>query len=122
MDWLDVITRFVLPPILGGLGGLVVIWAQWGLAKRRHRLQYRTELILSWRLALIPLISQSEPDWINHRARVLTTPEYASLRPHLSRKTRKKFEAERTTFVGDGHRTRMIIDEIARIERKWQLV
>jgi hypothetical protein len=121
MDWLDVITRFVLPPILGALGGLVVIWAQWGLAKKRHRLQYRADLILSWRLALVPLISQSEPDWIHHRAKVLATPEYASLRSHLSRRGRRKFEAERATIVGDGHRTRLIVDEIARIERKWQL-
>jgi hypothetical protein len=122
MDWLDVITRFVLPPILGALGGLVVIWAQWGIAKKRHRLQYRTDLILSWRLALVPLINQSEPDWSNHRARVLATPEYASLRSHLSRRVRKKFEAERAAIISDGHRTRMVVDEIARIERKWQLV
>jgi hypothetical protein len=84
--------------------------------------RHRTELILSWRFVLIPLISQSEADWINHRERVLTTPEYASLRSHLSRRARKKFEAERAIFVGEAPRTRLIADEIAHIERKWELV
>jgi hypothetical protein len=101
---------------------LVVIRAQWGLENRRQRLRHRTELILSWRFVLIPLISQSEADWINHRERVLTTPEYASLRSHLSRRARKKFEAERAIFVGEAPRTRLIADEIAHIERKWELV
>jgi hypothetical protein len=120
VDWFDLITRFVLPPILGGIGGLIVIWAQWGIEKRRQRLRQRSELILSWRFALLPLISQSERDWVAHRVGVLTSPEYASLRSHLSRRTRKRFEAERQ--VGDGIRTKMIVYEVARIERQWKLV
>ena len=120
VDWFDVITRFVLPPILGGVGGLIVIWAQWGLETRRQRRRQRTELILSWRFALLPLVSQSELDWDAHRAGVLTSPEYASLRSQLSRWTRMKFEAEGK--VGNGVRSKMIINEIARIERRWKLV
>ena len=120
VDWFDLITRFVLPPILGGVGGLIVIWTQWGIEKRRQRLRRRTELILSWRFTLLPLINRSEPNWVDHRAEVLTSPEYASLRSHLRRRTRKRFEAERK--MTDGDRTNMIVHEIARIERQWKLV
>jgi hypothetical protein len=120
VDWFDLITRFVLPPILGGIGGLIVIWTQWGIEKRRQRLRQRAELILSWRFTLLLLINRSERDWVDHRAKVLTSPEYSSLRSHLSRRTRKRFEAERK--MGDGVRTNMIVHEVARIERQWKLV
>ena len=58
--WLDILTRFVLPPLLGGVGGLVTIWANWGIEKRKQRLQRQRELITGWRLELIPMVASSQ--------------------------------------------------------------
>jgi hypothetical protein len=38
MDLIDVLTRFVLPPVLGGAGGLIAVCANWGIEKERQRL------------------------------------------------------------------------------------
>jgi hypothetical protein len=49
-SWLDILTRYVLPPILGGAGGLITIGANWGIEKRKQRLQRRRELVTGWRM------------------------------------------------------------------------
>ena len=94
--WLDILTRFVLPPLLGGVGGLVTIWANWGIEKRKQRLQRQRELITGWRLELLPMVasSQDSPEiWADQSKRkVLSTPFYASLRPRLSEAAVKKIE------------------------------
>jgi hypothetical protein len=92
----DFVTRFILPPVLGGAGGFLTIFANWGIDKRKHRLQRRRELITGWRLELIPMVasSQDSPEiWAGPKqAKVLSSPFYASLRPHLSQGAVKKIE------------------------------
>jgi hypothetical protein len=135
--WLDILTRFVLPPLLGGVGGLVTIWANWGIEKRKQRLQRQRELITGWRLELIPMVasSQATPEiWAGPKqTKVMSSPFYASLRPHLSREAIKKIEdpamglaLNRGEIPGGlwAYRfpLKIFVDEIARIERGWKLV
>src|ERR1700738_3813494 len=95
-SWLDILTRYVLPPILGGAGGLITIWANWGIEKHKQRLQRHRQLVTGWRMKLIPMIGQpQEPPmvWAGERQRaVMSSPYYASLRPHLSASAIKEIE------------------------------
>jgi hypothetical protein len=135
---LDIITRYVLPPILGGAGGLITIWANWGIEKRKQRLQRRRELITGWRQTLVPMIGQPQDPptvWAGKRQRiVMISPYYASLRPHLSKSAIEQIEDPVTRiFVRDNAAIptndwnhhfplKIFVDEIGRIERKWKLV
>jgi hypothetical protein len=139
-SWLDVLTRYVLPPILGGAGGLITIWANWGIEKRKQRLQRRRELITGWRLELIPMVAQAQDltvVWAGDRQRaVMSSPYYASLRPHLSKDALRQIEDPAIKiFVRPTNSTTMpthdwyhhfplkiFVDEIARIEKQWKLV
>jgi hypothetical protein len=136
---LDIITRYVLPPILGGAGGLITIWANWGIEKRKQRLERQRELITGWRMTLIPMIGQPQDPamvWAGERQRaVMTSPFYASLRPHLSESAIAQIEnpvirifvrmdpkAVPTNDWNHHFPLKIFVDEIGRIERKWRLV
>lgn len=136
MDW-DIITRFVLPPLLGGICGFAASWLNWGIEKRRQRLQRKRELVTGWRMQLIPMLGQlsdTSQVWAGERQRrVMTSPYYASLRPHLSEAARAEIEdATLTVFVERGGKRsndwnhhfplKIFVEEIARIEREWKLV
>jgi hypothetical protein len=140
--WLDIVTRYLLPPILGGAGGLIGAWAGWGIEKQKQRLQRRRELITGWRMELLPLIAQPGdlPEiWAGQRQReVMASPYYASLRPHLSDAAVAQIEDSMPRlFVNMGRSVppagpkndwnrqfplKLFVDEIARIEREWRLV
>jgi hypothetical protein len=125
VDWIDALTRFVLPPILGGAGGLIGVYANWGIEQRRQRLARRRELVTGWRMNLVPLITRQSPnaEIEEVRAALFASPFYASLRPHLSVKLRRRLEGEnRTIIVGENFPLEPILDEIGQIERRWQLV
>jgi hypothetical protein len=140
MDW-EVLTKYVLPPILGGIAGLSAAFFNWGIEKRRQRLQSQRELVTDWRMNLIPMIAQPENKpmvWAGERQRkVISSPYYASLRPHLSHEAIAKIEDGRINiFVDRGHHTpdtpkndwnyhfplKIFVEEIARVEREWKLV
>lgn len=139
MDWLE-IGKIVASAIGGGaVGSLVTQWSGWGIEKRKQRLQRRRELITGWRLELLPLIASSHdtPEiWIGPRqTKVLSSPFYASLRPHLSEAAVKEIEDPQVRLVlrrpgappsGDHWSyqfpLKIFVDEIARIERYWNLV
>jgi hypothetical protein len=138
-SWLDILTRYVVPPILGGAGGLITIWANWGIEKRKQRLQRHRELVTGWRMELIPMIRQPQNQpvvWAGERQRaVLSSPFYASLRPHLSESAIQEIEdpvmrifarpnpTARPTHDWNHHfPLKIFVDEIARIEKRWKLV
>ena len=136
-SWLDIFTRYVLPPILGGAGGFISIWANWGIEKRKQRLQRQRELITGWRMTLIPMIGQKQERpmvWAGERQRaVMASPYYASLRPHLSAEAIKQIEDPMTIIFApaDERATndwthhfplKIFVDEIGRIEKEWKLV
>ena len=139
MNW-DIVLQYVLPSALGVAAGLFSPWANWGIEKRKQRLQRRRELIAGWRLELIPMVASSSQDlpeiWAGPKqAKVLSSPLYASLRPHLSKEAIKKIEDPTMGLVlsrggappSGSHWAyrfplKIFVDEIARIEREWKLV
>ncbi|TKV73294.1 hypothetical protein FDV58_37710 [Bradyrhizobium elkanii] len=122
MDYLDIVARYVVPPILGGIAGLFSPWANWGIEKRRQQLARRRELVTGWRLELIPMLSDRGKDWSDVKPLMTASPYFASLEPHLSPKAREMIHAQRTIYVGEDVFLKLLTSEIGRIERKWKLV
>ncbi len=91
---------------------------QWAIEKRRSTLNYRRELIRSWRDAIEQF--DHELDGFGD------TAVYSAIRPHLSDEVRKKLESSRILYVGEGRgeqiKKHMVLDEVARIEKVWDLV
>jgi hypothetical protein len=124
MDWSDIVTRYVLPPILGGVAGLFSPWANWWIEKSRQRLQRRRELVTGWRMKLIPMLKENGEgeSWTDQRGKLMASPYYASLRPHLLPEFAERLQKRRQMTVGDDFPISGLIEEIGRIERKWKLV
>jgi hypothetical protein len=130
---LDILTRCVVPPILGGAGGLITICANWGIEKRKQLLQRHRELITGWRMELIPMIAQPQDQpvvWAGERQRAVL-----SSRPHLSESAIQEIEdpvmrifartnpTARPTHDWNHHfPLKIFVDGIARIEKRWKLV
>ncbi|MET4242705.1 hypothetical protein [Bradyrhizobium sp. RT10b] len=126
-SWLDIFTRYVIPPLLGGAGGIITVYGQWGIEKRRQKMQARRDLVAEWRKNLIPLLiakpetrgggPESKYAFMDHES-------YASLRPHLRSDLRAKIEDSviRVNVGGPAFPRSAIMDEIARIERQWCLI
>jgi hypothetical protein len=116
----DIITSAPINSAVAGLIGVVVgSQVKWGIEKRRGKLQYRREQLLSWRKAINNDFNQkgfSEGEI------------YPVLKPYLSKHLVKDIESIRcqgTHFLslttGDPIRLRLL-DEIARLEKKWGLI
>jgi hypothetical protein len=114
--------QYVIPALLGFAGGIFGAWTQWGIEQRRQRLNQRRIFVSEWRGVLVPAFSEAEGEWDSKRRKILTSVSYSSIRPHLSKDAKENFEAERTMFVGEAALTKMLNDEIGRIESKWKLV
>src|SRR5258708_6352711 len=75
------------PPVGLIFGRLLTSSAPWGFEKKKRILLRRRELVTGWRLPLIPMIGQAQDMpvvWAGERQRaVMSSPYYASLRPHL---------------------------------------
>lgn len=106
----------------GFISGLLVPWIKWQIEKRKEQLAYRRELIKSWRSA----ISSQVCDVGDEQNTFLGSAEYSSLRVHLGSESLKKVEAMRTLYVngarGGFYRNQVLLDEVARLEKKWGLV
>jgi hypothetical protein len=99
MDLMDILSRYVVPPILGGAAGLFSPWAAWEIEKRRQKLDRHRQLVTGWRMELIPMFQDRQRDWSDLKEAVTASPYYASLRPHLSAKAVEMVEAARTVYV-----------------------
>jgi hypothetical protein len=122
----DIVTRFVLPPILGGGAGFMTVFLNWQVEKHRDKRAARRELIASWRLEVfkdwpeggVSALGGGQSDYWAKR------PEFRSLKQHLSPELRRKMDSSTVTVVvnqpdavGD-----MLAAEIDRIERAWGLI
>jgi hypothetical protein len=130
--------QYGLSAIIGGLSGLAASYFNWGIEKRRQVLQRRRDLVTGWRMELLPLIAQPRvfsQVWAGDRQRaVMSSPYYASLRPHLTEEAREQIEHPVIKgFISRGGQApphdwahhyplKVFVDEIARIEREWKLV
>ena len=123
----------------GVVGGLLTAHFQWGIEKKKQILLRRRELVTGWRLTLIPMIGQAQGTpavWAGERQRaVMSSPYYASIRPHLSASAIAEIEdptvrlfvnldkTKRPTHDWHHHfPLKIFIDEIDRIEKQWKLV
>jgi hypothetical protein len=121
MSLLDILTRFVLPPILGGAGGFLTVYANWGIEKRRARQAQRREHIATWRKELLPLLRPDLAFTPEVRSQFMATGAFASLEPHPSRELMTKIRGD-TVYVGGNFPRRELVAEIGRLEKRWGLV
>lgn len=109
-----------LPAVLGLVGGLVGSligpWVQWGIEKRRSKLAFKREQIKRWR------------HWLNEyyaTSSLQASAVYSEMRPYLAKHVVAAVEQRqvpvRTGRGGDVTKS-LILDDIARIEREWDLI
>lgn len=117
---LGLIISGVVGLLSGAVGSLVAPWIHWGIEKRRDKRAHRRELINSWRVVL-----QSKA--FDRRA-ILECPTYGILREELTEDARKQIERSSSNLILDNDSPisnpdkRVLLNEIARIEKKWRLV
>jgi hypothetical protein len=122
----------------GAVGGVAAAWSNWGLEKRRSKLAYRRQLVVSWRKMVLDVTRTYEnrqTEDISFTELVERREAYFSLKPHLLSKTLDALKAEKNkenveVVIGARKATvnppdrlvGLLTDDIARIEAKWDLV
>jgi len=116
----NVLVSGVIGLISGGVGSLIAPWVQWGIEKRKSRLQKKIDYISKWRL----LAAKEEFD----RMEFMSSPEYQTLRTFLRKGEIKQLERSSSHYIIDINATfedpdkRTILAAIARVEKKWRLI
>ena len=123
--------QYALPAITGliagAVGSIIAPWVNWGVEKRRRRHEFRKGFLEKVRREIV-----AETYSYPHFQR---TVEFAQLFPLLSRAARKKIQTKkkgppadaiitiggRDEGVNTQHRG-LFLDELSRIERKWQMI
>ena len=97
--------------IAGAISSLLAPWANWGVEKRRLRLDRQRNIIDNARRNLTDY----------SREQIRNSTEYAAIRSHLSADLVSKIEA-RNTSGGEQSIYASIMRELSEWERKWKLV
>jgi hypothetical protein len=122
----------------GAFGGTAVAWINWGIEKRRSKLAYRRELVKAWRKMVLDVTRTYESPHSEHVSfteLIERREAYCSLKPHLPTETLDALKAEKNKETIDvvvagrkakvnpaDHLIGLLTDDIARIERHWDLV
>jgi hypothetical protein len=109
--------------IISGLFGLATgsgatAWVQWGIEKRRLKLQRRYDLLDSWRTGIASIEPGNPQDFVVRQRWCVT------LSPYLSDAGRARLENPRTVIVPSdsaGGLKDLFTGEVERIEREWGL-
>jgi hypothetical protein len=113
---MDIIVPLVTA-VLGFAGGLLTPWVKSWITVRESQIENRRQQVKVWRAAI-----SDDQIWKGFGG----TAEYASLRAHMMPDVIKDYEAQRTMYVpggrGDDVRKHMLLDEIVRIEKMWNLI
>ncbi len=123
----EVVVSAVVALITGAMASLIAPWAVWGVEKRRLRYSSRKELVRDLRDVLL-----DPPD----RNEFRLMPVYSRIRPHLSKNVIETIEPKTaglvneafTVSIGQGRHSginqysQLLLDDIARIEKKWSLI
>lgn len=118
----------IISAIIGGVAGLVTgtivsifaPWIHWGIEKKRSKLAAQRELIKQWREMLL--------DENFSRSILLNHPLYGPLREMLSKEVISDLErpARHIVVVANNpsinHDQTVVLREIARIEKLWDLI
>ncbi|MCW3133192.1 MAG: hypothetical protein N2V78_02545 [Methanophagales archaeon] len=123
---MEIIVTKVLPAILGfvagAIGSLVAPWVNWGIEKRREKTKRRQEFIDSWRRYI-----EDEFEWNSFR----NTTMFSQIKPYLSEKMINELDpvegSETPTIhlrspIGEDTLTKRLLDEIAAVEKRWNLI
>jgi hypothetical protein len=118
----------------GAIASLVAPWVNWGIEKKRQKLNYKREQVAKWRKMIEEVADAQEShkndlhSGLSHEplwARQLLErhADFYSLQPYLSTKTRAALDG-RTFLVGTTIESSLayMVDDIARIEKKWDLI
>jgi hypothetical protein len=107
--------------ITGAIGSLIAPWVQWGIEKRRLRRESRREHITVWRTAVDRDDFAYQP--------FAQGNAYATLRPHLPKALRQTIDQWKNPgivtslpIIGRDPIQVRLLEEIARVERKWGLI
>ena len=123
---MEIIVTKVLPAILGFVAGairsLVAPWVNWGIEKRREKTKRRQEFIDSWRRYI-----EDEFEWNSFR----NTAMFSQIKPYLSEKMINELDPVEGTKtptihlrspIGEDTLTKRLLDEIAAVEKRWNLI
>ena len=117
---MDYLFQVVIPAIAGlvsgGIASLVAPWVNWRIEQKREKLAYKRALIRRWREFLATDFDQLA---------FTGTAVYSEIRPHLSSSTRESIEGNKITVrLGRGGNLihSLVLDDIARLEKEWDLV
>jgi hypothetical protein len=105
--------------VSGAVGSVIAPWVNWGIEKRRSRLEARRRFIADARAEL-----QHNPDKKKFRESVL----YSRLRPHLSERTNREIESDTVTVQTGGRGSGVnnfipqVLDGILKLEARWKLL
>ena len=112
----------IVSAVLGFLGGLLAPWIKWKVEAWRLRDASRRSLISDWRNSIENADFYDE----RHLSSFGSSTTYSSLRSHMEPSVTSQFEARNTWYVGGGRgddvRKQMLLDEVARLEKKWRIV
>jgi hypothetical protein len=117
---MNLVFQVVIPAISGlvsgALGSLVAPWINWRIEKKREKLAHKRELIRRWREFLSKDFDQLE---------FSGTAVYSEIRAHLSGATLESIESNKITVrLGRGGNVirSLVLDDIARLEKEWDLI
>jgi hypothetical protein len=115
--------QFGVPALIGlvsgVIGSLIAPWVNWGIEKRRARLEARRRFIADARAEL-----QHGPEKKQFRESVL----YSRLLPHLSDRTIKQLMSDAITIQSGGRGAGVnnyipqVLDDVRDLEAKWKLL
>lgn len=109
--------------IAGAIASLVAPWINWGIEKRKMRLEARREFIS---------VARRDVTKGSDKFKFREGTIYSRLRPYLSERTRKEIESDKITiqmsgrgsgeYSGPRHYARLVLDDIQALEKKWKLL
>ena len=110
----DTLSKFGIA--LFGSGSVAGYIIKWGIEKKKMKIEYKQRLIKRWREYIDSYFVQTEFN---------DTVMYSEMRPHLSERTLNAIEKrEIRSRPGRGGNIvkSLVLDDIARLEKEWDLI
>ena len=121
MNWELIISAAITGGIFGTLGSLIAPWINWGVEKKRMKVNRR--------IAMIDQLRKSLDSMEEYDNRTFTQSAiYSNIRPYLDRKLMEYIEREDVIVIGGGrsggvnnHKSK-ILDAVSKLEKEWGLL
>ena len=121
---MDKVILAAIALVSGAIGSLFAPWANWGIEKRKQKLEYRKELIKRWRAMLAELAAQEiGTDDAKPLALLEKHEDFYSLSNHIDSDSNPYGEyRKRKASLNTPVFLRYLAHEISRIEKEWDLI